>query len=95
MVKLKGELLWVQHILHFVGTRVIEVVCWPLVHLRKPFQPFKDVGTSLPSLEKALSFNSATTVTSVVGFYWVSSMARSFGRWDGEFLGLSLIGLKR
>ena len=69
----------------YVGTRVIEVVCKPLVHLRKPFQPFKDVATSLPSLEKALSFNSATTVTLVASCYWVCSVARSSIRWDGGF----------
>ena len=76
-------------------SRVIEAVYWHPMHLRQPFQPFKDVGTSLPSLEKALSFNLATTITLAVGFYWVSSMPRSFVRWDGGFLGLWLIGLKR
>ena len=68
-----------------VGSRVIEAVCWPPVHLRQPFQPFKDVGTRLPSPEKALSFNLATIVTSVAACYWVSSMARYFVRWDGRF----------
>ena len=66
----------------------------PLMHLRKPFQPFKDVGTSLPSPEKAFSFNSTTTVTPAAGCYWICSMARSFVGWD-EVLSLWLIGLKR
>ena len=48
-----------------VGTQVIEAFFQPPVHLTQPFQPFKDVGTSLPSPEKALSFNSAAMVTSV------------------------------
>ena len=68
-----------------VDTRVIEAVCQPLVHLRQPFQPFKDIGTSLPSLEKAFLFNSATPVTSATGCYWVNSMAIYFVRWDGGF----------
>ena len=67
----------------FVGTRVIEAVFQPPMHLRKPFQPLKDIGTSLPSPEKAFSFNSSTTVTLATGCYWVSSIARSFVRWDG------------
>ena len=63
---------------HNVLSECVFAGCWylghigssqPPMHLRKPFQPFKDVGTSLPSLEKALSFNSATTVTSAAGYY--------------------------
>ena len=78
-----------------VGTQVIEAVCKPPMHLRQPFQPFKNVGDSLPSPQKALSFNSATTISLAAGCYWVSSMARYFIRWDGGLLGLWLIGLKR
>ena len=39
----------------------------PSVHLRKPFQPLKDLETSLSNPKRALSSTQLPTVTSVAG----------------------------
>ena len=61
-----------------VGSRVIKAGCNLQCTQDNHFNQLKDVGTSLPSPERSLSFNSTATLTTTVGCYQVNSMARSF-----------------